>query len=74
MLAQASLVAQLIKESACNVGVRGLIPGLGRSRGEGHGNPLQYSCLANPRDRGAWQATVHGVTRVGHELTTKAQC
>ena len=74
MLAQASLVAQLIKESACNVGVWGLIPGLGRSRREGHGNPLQYSCLENPRDRGAWQATVHGVTRAGHELTTKPQC
>ena len=71
MLAQASLVAQLVKESACNVGVLGSIPGLGRSHGEGDGNPLQYSCLENPRDRGAWQATVHGVTRVGHDLTTK---
>ena len=39
----------------------GLIPGLGRSLGEGHGNPLQYSCLENPMDRGAWRATVHGV-------------
>ena len=36
--------------------------------GEGNGNPLQYSCLENPVDRGAWQATVHGVTRVGHDL------
>ena len=71
MLAQASLVAQLVKESACNVGVLGSIPGLGRSHGEGDGNPLQYSCLENPRDRGAWQATVHGVTRVGHDLATK---
>ena len=71
MLARASLVAQLVKESACNVGVLGSIPGLGRSHGEGDGNPLQYSCLENPRDRGAWQATVHGVTRVGHDLTTK---
>ena len=42
----------------------GLIPGLGRSRGEGNGNPLQYSCLRNPVDRGAWQTTVHGVTKV----------
>ena len=41
----------------------GLIPGLGRSPGGGHGNPLQYFCLENPRDRGAWQATVHGVAK-----------
>ena len=40
----------------------GLIPGSGRSPGEGHGNPLQYFCLENPMDRGAWRATVHGVT------------
>ena len=39
--------------------------------GEGNGNPLQYSCLENPMDRGAWQATVHGVTRVRHDLVTK---
>jgi len=44
---------------------------LGRSPGEGNGNPLQYSCLENPMDRGAWQATVHGVTRVRHNLATK---
>ena len=50
------------KESACNAGDPGLIPGLGRSPGEGNGNPLQYSCLENPMDRGAWQAIVHGVT------------
>ena len=49
------------KESACNVGDWGLIPWLGRSPGEGNGNPLQYSCLENSMDRGAWQATVHGV-------------
>ena len=42
------------KESACNAGDQGLIPGLGRSSGGGHGNPLQYSCLENPMDRGAW--------------------
>ena len=42
--------------------------------GEGNGNPLQYSCLGNPMDRGAWQATVHGVTRVGHDLMTKPPC
>ena len=41
--------------------------------GEGNGNPLQYSCLENSHDRGAWQATVHGVAGVGHELATKAQ-
>ena len=41
----------------------GSIPGLGRSPGEGHGNPLQYSCLENPVDREAWWATVHGVTK-----------
>jgi len=48
-----------------------LIPGARRSSGEGNGNPLQYSCLENPMDRGAWQATVHGATRVGHGLVTK---
>ena len=50
------------KESACNVEELGLIPGLGRSPGGGHGNPLQYSCLENPRERGAWWADVCGVT------------
>ena len=53
------------KEYACNAGdtkVTGLIPGLGRSPGEGNGNPLQYSCLENSLDRGAWWVTVHGVT------------
>ena len=47
------------KESTCNAGDLGLIPGLGRSPGGGHGNPLQNSCLENPMDRGAWWATVH---------------
>ena len=51
------------KESACNEGDLGLIPGLGRSPGEGNGNPLQYSCLENPIDRGTWQTTVHGVAK-----------
>ena len=60
------------KESACNAGDPGSIPGSGRSPREGNGNPLQYSCLENPMERGAWQATVHGVTRVGHNLTTKS--
>ena len=51
------------KESACNAGDPGLVPGLGRAPGEGNSNPLQYSCLENPIDRGAWQATVHGVRK-----------
>ena len=50
------------KESTCNAGDTGLIPGSGRSPGERHDNPLQYFCLENSMDRGAWQATVHGVT------------
>ena len=57
------------KESACSVGGPGLIPGLGRSPGEGNGNPVQYSCLENPMDRGAWRATVHGVTKSRTQLT-----
>ena len=48
-----------------------LIPEMGSSLEGGHGNPLQYSCLKNPMGRGAWQATVHGVARVGHDLVTK---
>ena len=59
------------KESACNAGELDSIPGSGRSPGEGNGNPLQYSCLENLMDRGAWQATVHGAARVGHNLATK---
>ena len=55
------------KESACNAGDPGLIPGSGKSPAEGNGNPLQYSCLENPMDREAWQATIHGVVRVGHD-------
>ena len=51
------------KESYCNAGDLGLIPGLGRSPGEGNGNPLQLSCLENSMDRGAWWATVHGVSK-----------
>ena len=51
-----------VKASACNAGDLGSIPGLARSPGEGKGNPLQYSCLENPTDRGAWRATVHGAT------------
>ena len=51
------------KEFACNVGDLGSIPGLGGTPGGGHGNRLQYSCLENPMNRGAWQAAVDGVTK-----------
>ena len=51
------------KESACNAGDSGSVPGLGRSPGVGNGNPLQYSCLENPMDRGAWRAIVHGIAK-----------
>ena len=53
----------MVKRSACNTEDLGSIPGPGRSPGEGNGNPLQYSCLRNPMDRGAWPATVHGVEK-----------
>ena len=59
------------KESACNSGDLSSIPGLERSLGEGNGNPLQYSCLGNPMDSVAWQATVHEVSRVEPDLATK---
>ena len=58
------------KESACNAGDPGSIPGSGRSPGEGNGNPLQYSCLENPIDRRAWRATVHGSQRIIHNWVT----
>ena len=58
------LVVKNVLANAGDPGDVGSIPGLGRSLGEGNGNPLQYSCLENPIGRGAWQATVH---RVGHE-------
>ena len=57
------------KECACNVGDLGLIPGLARSPGEGHSNPLQYSWLENPMDGRPWQATVHGPQRDRTEAT-----
>ena len=57
------------KESACNVGDPGSIPGLGRSPGERNGKPLQYSCLENTMDGGAWQAIVHGVTKIRTQLS-----
>ena len=56
------------EEFTCNAGDLGSIPGLGRSPGGGgNGNPLQYSCLENPMDRGAWLAAVHGVTKIRHD-------
>ena len=58
------------KKSTCQAGDTGLIPGSGRSLGKGNGNPLQYSCLENPMDRGAWLATDHGVSK---ELDTTKQ-
>ena len=56
-----SLVAQLVKNLPGNTGDLGSISGSGRFLGEGNGNPLQYSCMGNPMDRGAWQTTVHGI-------------
>ena len=58
------------KESACNIGDPGSIPGSGRSPGERNGYPLQYSCLENPMDGGAWWALVHGVTKSWTQLNT----
>ena len=60
------------KESTCNAGDRGSVPGSGRATADGNGYPLQYSCLENSKDRGAWRATVHGVARVGHDWVTKS--
>ena len=56
------------KASVCNAGYLGSIPGLGRSPGEGNGNPLQYPCLENPMDRGAWWTMVCGITRIRQDL------
>ena len=68
-----SLTAQSVKKSACNTGDLGLIPGWERSPGEGNGNPLQYSCVEKPMDRGDWWATVHGIPGVTHDLVNKTQ-
>ena len=70
-------MALVVKNPPANAGDmrdRGLIPGLGSSLGGGHGNPLQYSCLENPMDRGAWRATVHGVAELDtlKQLSTHA--
>ena len=61
-----------VKKSACSAGDLASIPGSGRFPREGNGNPFQYSCLENPMGRGAWQTTVHGVTRVGQDLVTES--
>ena len=62
----------MVKNLPANAGDTGLIPGSGRSPAERNGNPLQYSCLGNLTDRGAWKAAVHEVTkRVGHDLATE---
>ena len=58
-----SLVVKNLSASAGDIRDGGLVPGLGRSSGGGHGNPLQYSCLENPHGIGAWQATIHGVAK-----------
>ena len=63
MFVKAFLCGFDVKESACIAGDLGLIPGWGRSPGEGNGNPLQYSFLENPMDRGAWWAAVHRVAQ-----------
>ena len=57
----------VVKNSTTNTREAGLIPGWGKSPGEGTGNPLQYSCLGNPMDRGAWLATIIALQRVGHD-------
>ena len=71
----ASLVAQFGKESSCQCRKCGF-DSLGQegSLGEGNGNPLQYFCLGNTMDRGVWQATAHGVARVGHDGVSKHMC
>ena len=61
----------MLKNLPANVGDTGLIPGSERSPGEGNGKRLQYSCLGNAMDRGAWWTTVHGLQRVGHDQVTK---
>ena len=68
MVAMTSQVALAAKNLPANAGDLGSIPGLGRSLGEGNGNPLQYSCLDNPMDKGAWRATLHGITKSRAQL------
>ena len=63
----------MIKILPANAGDKSSIPQSGRSPGEENGNPFQYSCLGNPMNKGAWQATVHGIAKVRHDLATKKQ-
>ena len=69
-----ALVVKNPPADAVDVRDTGSIPGLGRSPGEGNGNPLQYSCLGNPVDKGAWQTTVHGVAKSWTQLSIQTQC
>ena len=71
MAFQMALVVKKLPVSARDIRDMGPIPGFGRSLGIGNGNPFQYSCLKNPMGGGAWQAILHGVTRVGYNLATK---
>ena len=68
---EVALVVKNLAVNARDAGDASLIPGLGRSPGGGNGNPLQHPSLGNPMERGTWQASVHRVTRVGHDLATK---
>ena len=70
---QVALVVKNLPSNAGDIKGVGLIPGSGRSSGEGNGNPLQYSCLENSRDRGVWWATVHGVSQSWTRLSDEAQ-
>ena len=74
MTKRTSLTAQ-IEDFTCNVRDLGSIPGLGRGPGEGNGNPLQYSCLENHMERGAWRVTVHGVaeSNTNEKLSTETK-
>ena len=67
------VTGSVVKNPPVSAEDSGSIPGSGRSPGEENGNPLQHSCLGHPMDRGAWWATVHGITRVRHDLVTKQQ-
>ena len=71
---RASQVLLVIKNLPANAGDMGLIHGLGRAPGGGHGKPLQYSCLENPMNREAWRATVHGVTKSQTQLKRLSTC
>ena len=73
ILTYLSQVCSVVKNLPANTGYAGLITGLARSAGKGNGNQLQYYCLGNPTDRGAWRAIVHGVSKSQTNLVTKQQ-